>query len=267
MLRTCPRIAKWVGAGSADFAAMQAFKAACPTSKTVFRAFGNRAVYATATDMWNARYAYLDAATPAQRASIDYLESDNECDAGHCFDSGAAYNTFLTQFVTLAQSKGYRPLVGNIAVGNPGGNVDSCTGDGMQAFGAIVPAIQAAAQAGGGWAYHAYTQQWTKDPGYQSYYALRYHKYVACYPALANVPLVLSEAGFDTGGDQATSGYLANGGAAPYLDWLPWFQTQIAADPYVVGAALFIYATGSNWSSFQLDPIEAQLESIIETCP
>ncbi len=267
LLKICPRVAKWIGVGSADFAAMQAFKSACPGSKTVLRAFGNQSNYATAGAMWSARYGFLDAATAAQKASIDFLESDNEADAGHGFANPQDYNAFLTQFVNLAASKGFHPLIGNIAVGNPGGNVDSCTGDGMLAFGAIVPAIQAAKAAGGGWGYHGYTQAWSKDVTAESYTALRYRKYVACYPQLASTPLILTEAGFDTGGNPAASGYLANGGAAPYVDWLPWYQRQIGGDTYVVGAALFAYASGSSWSSFQLDPVESQLESIIKTCP
>ena len=268
LLRVCPRVVKWVSAGgSADFAAIQAFKSSCPRSKTILRIYGAAAYYATAQDMWNARYAFLDRATAAQRATIDLLESDNEFDAGHGFTNPADYNTFLKGFVTLAKSKGFHPLIGNIAVGNPPGNVDSCTGDGMLKFGAIVEAIAAAGAAGGGWAYHGYTPRWDKTPGFQEYYALRHRKLLRCYPAVASVPLYLTEGGFDSGGDPNGSGYRKNGTPEQYVDWLAWFQRQLAADPSVVGVTLFAYGSGSTWPSFQLDPIESQLENLIKTCP
>lgn len=266
--RACPRVFKWVSAGGgADFAAMQAFKASCPASKTILRIYGAAAYYATAQDLWNARYAFLDRATAAQRAAIDLLESDNEFDAGHGFGSPADYNAFLKGFVALARSKGFRPLIGNIAVGNPPGNIDSCTGDGMLRFGAIAEAISAAGAAGGGWAYHGYTPRWDKTVGFQEYYALRYRKLLRCYPGLAAVPLVLTEAGFDSGGDPNASGYRKNGTPEQYVDWLAWLQRQLAADAGVVGATLFAYGSGGTWPSFQLDPIEPQLESLIKTCP
>lgn len=268
LLRACPRLVKWVSAGgSADFAGMQAFKASCPRSKTVLRIYGTAARYVTAQALWNARYAFLDRASPAQRAAIDFLESDNEFDAGHGFDNPADYGAFLKGFVLLAQGKGFHPLIGNIAVGNPPGDVDSCTGDGMQKFAAIVEAIAAAGAAGGGWAYHGYTPRWDKTTGFQEYYALRYRKLLRCYPAIASVPLLLTEAGFDSGGDPNSSGYRNNGTPAQYLDWLTWFQRQLGADSQVVGATLFAYGSGGTWPSFQLDPIEPALENLIKTCP
>jgi hypothetical protein len=268
LLKVCPRVVKWVSAGGgADYAAMAAFKASCPSSKTVLRIYGPAARYATAADLWSARYAFLDRATAAQKASIDYLESDNEFDAGHGFDSPSDYSTFLKGFVALARGRGFRPLIGNIAVGNPTGDVDSCTGDGMRRFGGIVEAIQAAGAAGGGWAYHGYTPRWDQTTGFQEYYALRYRKFLRCYPAIASVPLILTEAGFDSGGDPSSSGYRRNGTDAQYVSWLSWFQRQLAADSSVVGATLFAYGSGGTWPSFQLDPIEASLERIITTCP
>jgi hypothetical protein len=263
LLALCPRVVKWIAVGGVDFGSIQAFKARCPSSKTVLRMYGPQGNYPTANDMWNARYGALNSATAAQKAAVDYLESDNEADAGHGFGNPQDYNTFLMQFVSLAASKGFKPLVGNIAVGNPAGNIDTCSGAGMLAFGAIVPAIQAASQAGGGWAYHSYTPDWSKTFNTQQYWALRYRRYVSCYPQLGpnkGVNLILTEGG-------SAGGYLANGGVAPFADWLTWNQQQLAADPYVVGATLFTYASGSNWSSFQLDPVEPQLENIIKTCP
>jgi hypothetical protein len=153
-LGACPRVAKWVsGGGYADFDGMKAYHCACSGGATILRIWGQAASYATGDDLWNARYAFLSGATAEQKASVRYLESDNEFDAGHNFDNAVAYNTFLLQFVARAKAEGFKPLIGNVAVGNPGGDVETCAGDGILKFGAIVPAIQAAAAAGGGWAY------------------------------------------------------------------------------------------------------------------
>ena len=46
-----------------------------------------------------------------------------------------------------------------------------------------------------------------------------------------------------------------------------WFQRQLAVDASVVGVTLFAYGNGSTWPSFQIDPIEPQLETPIKTCP
>jgi len=268
-LGACPRIAKWMGfAGQAPpWAEMAAYKCACKGT-TVLRMYGPAGSYATGQALWDARYQTLEGATPAELASVDYLESDNECDAGHCFTNGGAagYATFLSQWIDVAVSHGYRPLVLNMAVGNPSGDVSTCAGAGIQTFGALVPAIVKAGQAGGGWAYHAYTPMWSEDGsagGYESYYALRYRRLVGCFPQLQSVPLVLTEGGFDSGGNPDASGYLANGGAAQYFPWLSWFSGQLAQDAYVKGVTLFAFAPAGQWTSFRLDGDVPSLESAI----
>jgi hypothetical protein len=266
----CPRVAKWAFfPNGVDWNALQAFKAACPGSKTVVRMYnGVQKYFATANDMWNERYVGLDNATPAQKATIDYLEADNECDAGHCFNNGPDYNNFLIQFVNRAASAGYHPLIGNISVGFPGVSI-ACNGDGVQLFGAIVPAIVAASQHGGGWGYHAYALDYVKDRNHQLFTAFRYRAYHDCFQSqIGNVPLILTEGGIAYNSDGGpTGGYLNHGGAGPFVDWLAWFQREIDGDSYVKGATLFAYDPNNYWWSFQLDPIEPQLENLIRTCP
>lgn len=269
-LESCPRVAKWVsGGGYADFGGMQAYKCACSGGKTILRIWGPMTSYATGDDLWNARYSFLSNATAEEKASVDYLEADNECDAGHCFDNAADYNTFLLQFVARAKAEGFHPLVGNIAVGNPGGDVETCAGDGMQKFGAIVPAIEAAAAAGGAWGYHGYTMSWEQSTtnGLMSYLPFRYRRYLGCYPSLANIPLIMTEAGFDKGGNPDEDGWSANGTAQTYVQWLGWYQSQIKSDASVFGAALFTFAPPGSWSSFRLDPIQAELSQLVGSCP
>jgi len=266
-LSACPRVAKWVGvAGSPPpWDEIMAYKCACK-GITVLRMYGTTGSYPTGQALWDARYQTLEGATAAQKASLDYLESDNECDAGHCFSNGGAadYATFLSQWIDVAVAHGYRPLALNMAVGNPPGDVGSCGGDGMLAFGQLVPALVKAGQAGGGWAYHAYTPSWSQDAaGFESYYALRYRRFLGCYPQLASVPLVLTEGGFDTGGNPDADGYLANGGAAQLFPWLGWLSGELAKDAYVKGITLFAFAPPGQWSSFRLDDQVPSLKGTI----
>lgn len=261
-LSACPRVAKWVAGNPPPWSDIAKYKCQCG-GKTVLRMYGPPGTYKDGQALWDARYASLDAATPEQKASIDYLEGDNEFDAGHGFngpdgqpsDTAAAdYAAFESSFVDVATKKGYRPLVGNIAVGNPAGDVGTCTGNGSLAFAKLVPAIALAGKAGGGWAYHAYTPMWSEDAaGFQSYYALRYRRYLQCFPEIASVPLVLTEGGFDKGGNPDQDGYLQNGGAAQYFPWLSWFDGELKKDASVVGVTLFAFAPAGQWSSFRLD--------------
>ncbi|NMC71731.1 MAG: hypothetical protein GYA57_16915 [Myxococcales bacterium] len=282
-LSGCPRIAKWLGgagstpaAGWAPFDAMAAYKCACGGT-TVLRLYGPPASFATGDDLWRERYGFLESVLSWQRAAVDYLESDNECDAGHCwFDPAdpsyspspahaAAYATFLQQWVARASAHGFRPLVGNLSVGAPGGDIDRCDGDGMRTFAALLPAIRSAAAAGGGWGYHSYTTDWSTDPssGMAPYLAFRYRKYVRCLPELESIPLIFTEAGFDLGGNPDADGYRAHGGWAAYGPWLSWYQSEIARDAYVRGALLFAFSAPGSWSSFRLDDDETALRAVL----
>lgn len=282
-LAGCPRIAKWLGGegsspgtGFAQFNEMTAYKCACGGT-TVLRIYGGPAQFPSGADLWNARYKFLESASPSQKAAVDYLESDNECDAGHCwFQAGdpnyspsvaamQEYASFLSQWIDLAVAHGYKPLVGNLSVGSPGGDIDSCSGNGMVAFGGLVPALLKARDAGGGWAYHAYTNAWSYDAnsGMMPYLPFRYRKLVACFPELASVPLIFTEAGFDKGGNAQLDGYLANGGWAQYAPWLAWFQSELDKDSYVHGALLYSFAPPGVWDSFRLDDHADDLLGII----
>lgn len=266
VLEACPRVVKWY---APDYAAMRAFKARCPTSKTVLRIFGGALDHPTADQFWSARYGVLATATAADKAAVDFLEADNECDAGWCTRSLAdaeGYGEFLRGFVARAKAEGWKPLILNIGVGNPDGDVQFCGGEGIQKFGKVVQAIQDAGAAGGGWSYHAYTSSWSKDANAQIWTALRYRLYTACFPEITNVPLVLTEAGFDKGGNRETDGFAANGGAAAYMDWLGWWQQELAKDSYVVGATLFAMSADPWWASFRLNPIAGDLVARIRNC-
>jgi len=268
--RSCPQVAKWVFAGGIDFNALYDFKMACPFSRTLIRVYRSSGYVATGAELWSILYSGLDSASAEQQALVDYVEADNECDAGHCYHSpteAADYTSFISSFITAADQRGFRPVILNIPVGNPGGDLSCPSGDAMQTFAQLVPAIQAAGAANGGWGYHGYTPTWSQDAGYQWYYALRYRAYLSCFPAIADVPLFLTEAGFDTGGCPDTCGWSTNGTEAQYLSWLAWFQNELAADSAVVSASTFAFASPGNWESFRLDPIWPSYAARVVACP
>jgi hypothetical protein len=266
-LDACPRVAKWI---YPDFAAMRDFKAKCPASKTVLRIFGDKLDRPTADQFWDTRYKpVLQNATAADKAALDFLESDNECDAGWCTfseDDAVGYGNFLRGFVARAKAEGWKPLIFNIGVGNPDGEVHYCGGNGIKKFGSIVQAIKDAGAAGGGWSYHAYTDGWSKDANAQIWTALRYRLYTDCFPEIKNVPLVITEAGHDRHGNAATDGWAANGDAATYMDWLGWWNQELEKDSYVVGATLFTMSSDPKWNTFLLNPIVNDLINRIHDC-
>jgi hypothetical protein len=105
---------------------------------------------------------------------------------------------------------------------------------------------------------------WSQDAaGFESYYALRYRRFLSCFPEIATVPLVLSEGGFDKGGNPDQDGYLQNGGAGQYFPWLSWFDGELKKDASVVGVTLFAFAPAGQWSSFRLDGDVGMLKSAI----
>ncbi|WPB82141.1 hypothetical protein KYC5002_23875 [Archangium violaceum] len=270
--RSCPVVAKWVEAGDFNFDALRNFKQACPFSLTLLRKFREETDAdpdMTGGQLWQELFGSLDGATEAQKAFIDYVESDNESDAGHDYQSVAnaqSYATFLSEFVTAASDRGFRPVILNIAVGNPSGDLmcsSESKGGAMQIFEQLVPAIVAAGQANGGWGYHAYTQEWDQDSAnYQSFYSLRYRRYISCFAEIEDVPLFLTEAGFDKGGNQETDGWMSNGTPEDYLAWLDWFQNEIANDPQVVGATTFAFSSSDQWSSFKLNSISERYAAL-----
>jgi hypothetical protein len=282
-LAGCPRVAKWIGGagsrpgeGFAQFAEMAAYKCSCG-GITVLRVYGPATTFATGADLWAARYGFLESAEPWQKAAVDYLESDNECDAGHCWfrwgdpsytaspEAAADYAAFLEQWIVEATAHGFTPLVGNMSVGSPGGDIDRCDGDGARTFAQLVPAFLAARDAGGAWGYHGYTAEWSTSAtdGMMSYLPFRYRKLIACAPDLALVPLILTEAGWDTGGNPDEDGYLTNGDWAAYGPWLAWYDGELGRDAYVRGATLFAFAPPGSWSSFRLDDHAADLRGLL----
>ena len=267
-----PRILKVLavdsGFPSGMLQAMRNYKTVAPTGKIIVRIYTptfyttNHNATTSASAYWNIMSNALNTISVSDRALIDYLEGPNEGDTptlGYPPDNALYASQWFNQFWTNLTPKivaaGYKPCIGSIAVGNPGGSPSQ-----MQSYlAAFVPALRQARDAGGAWSYHAYTINYTTDFGVEYYYSLRYRQFyeffAAQFPDLANMPLILTEGGVDFDGSAATSGWQARGTPSDYKRWLNWFDRQIAQDSFVLGCTLFQNGDPGGWSSFDLEPI------------
>jgi hypothetical protein len=256
--------------------AMRDYKARVPNGKLVVRIYSPRTwslandATASASDFWtNVLQQGLNYLSPSDRALIDYLEGPNEgqtptlgypnATAQQALQASQWFNQFWTNLTPRIVASGYRPCIGSIAVGNPGGTQSQ-----MQSYlAAFVPALRQAQAAGGSWSYHAYTINYTTDPAVEIWYSLRYRQFYSffagSYPDLNGMPLILTEGGVDQSGNPSTSGWQARGPASWYQRWLNWFDQQMQQDPYVLGCTLFENGDSTGWPSFELEPIAGWL--------
>jgi len=95
------------------------------------------------------------------------------------------------------------------------------------------------------------------DEAQEIYTTLRYRKYLEFIPELRGIPLLLTEGGFDSGGDPNSDGWRTHLSAGDYLGWLDWFDARLREDDDVVGVTLF--SVGAGWPSFDLAPIAGDL--------
>lgn len=213
-------------------------------------------------DYWyNKLVPELEKATPAERQLIDYVEGPNEgsdCPTWRTLKDAEWFNRFWLALSPLIHEAGYKPLLASIAVGNPPGSPEEMAAK----IGAFVPALRQAKKYGGAWGYHSYTIEYTKDPGVEHWYSLRYHQFYDIfkkdYPDLSDMKLILSEGGVDKGGNRLEDGWQQRGTPEKYLDWLAWFDSEIKRDPYVIGITIF--AIGDDWwKSFNLEPLADKL--------
>jgi hypothetical protein len=257
--------------------AMRDYKAKVPNGKIVVRIYSPKQytlsddATVSAGDFWtNILQHSLNTISASDRALIDYLEGPNEGQtptlgypSGSALQASQWFNQFWTNLTPRIVAAGYKPCIGSIAVGNPGGSTSE-----MQSYlAAFVPALRQAQAAGGAWSYHAYTISYTTDVTAELYYSLRYRQFYSyfssAFPDLASLPLILTEGGVDFSGDPNTSGWQARGTQADYQRWLNWFDHQLQQDAYVVGCTLFENGDPAGWSSFDLEPICGWLKNYL----
>lgn len=214
---------------------------------------------ASADHYWNTVLAPAVAKlSPEARAAIDFLEGPNENETCPTWQEGVEGARWFGRFeARLAQriaEGGYRPLLANISVANPPGS----RGEIGALLDAYSPALYAAQEYGGAWAYHGYTCSYSTDPEEEVWYSLRYRIFYAYlrkhHPELASLPMILTEAGVDYAGNAYTDGWQARGTAADYQEWLLWYDKELQKDPYIIGATLF-QSGDAIWPSFELEPI------------
>ncbi len=193
---------------------------------------------------------------------VDFVEGPNEgesCPTWATVATARWYGRFCAALCVRIAGAGFRPCIGAIAVGNPPGSPSEIAAR-LEAF---VPALEAAGRCRGAWSYHAYTLKYTTDPGIESWYSLRYrrfHEYLARrHPALARIPMLLTEAGVDRCGDRLHDGWRARGSREKFTAWLAWFDGQLRQDRYVLGATLFQSGDARGWPSFDVDPAASWL--------
>jgi hypothetical protein len=270
-----PRVIKLLDASGPMIDAARAYKAGTPDGIVVLRVYTTRR-YAiaddpavSASDFFNNVIApAVNPLSATDRALIDYVEGPNECDSTPCWSSvqDATWSSnFWVALAPLIANAGFKPCAFSIPVGNPPGDITAI----HQTLDAIVPALRACKQRGGAWSYHGYTPNWDADVGVQVWYSLRYRQYYSyfaqAYPDLANMPLILTEAGFDSGGSATGSGWQANGTASQYETWLTWWDAQIRQDSYVLGSTIFQIGSPATWPSFDLEPVAGWLAGYLDT--
>ncbi len=262
--------------------ALRDYKANFPGGKTVVRIYSPKTYSLSddpttgAGDFWtNILQKGLGYLSASDCALIDYLEGPNEgqtptlgypnSTAAQALQASQWFNQFWTNLTPRIVAAGYKPCIGSIAVGNPGGTTLQ-----MQSYlAAFVPALRQAKAAGGAWSYHAYTINYTTDIATELSYSLRYRQFYSyfaiVYPDLASMPLLLTEGGVDQSGTPATSGWQARGPADWYQRWLNWFDVQIQQDPYVMGCTLFEIGNPESWGwpSFDLEPIASWMRGYL----
>ncbi|MGB9588984.1 MAG: hypothetical protein ACPL7O_12455 [Armatimonadota bacterium] len=165
------------------------------------------------------------------------------------------YCRYVTYAAPRIAQMGFRPIILQSGVG--GLPIEP------QILDAMVPAFRVAKRYGGAWACHGYTLEYTKDARVESFYSLRYRKayeYLRkAHPNVADLTMILMEAGVDKAGDPDKDGWQARGTKEKYIDWLTWFDAELCKDPQVLGAALFAIGCGSGWKSFDVEPITGWL--------
>ncbi|MBI4067764.1 hypothetical protein HY407_05255 [Candidatus Gottesmanbacteria bacterium] len=247
--------------------AAKEYKSKYPNGKTVLRVYDNTVglKYNISQDpVLSAQDLFDKVINPAltslgsDLSLFDYIETPNEVD--NVVDFSTVENVrwlakFWLKLAQLNHEKGIASCVASISVGGVGGNTDAEIGQRIAEF---VPTLREVKKMNGAWCYHAYTLEYSKDPLVEQWYSLRYRKFYAYLQSnasdIADIPMILSEAGVDKTGNPTTDGWQQRGSKAQYEDWLNWFDSELKKDSYILGTTLFQIGD-THWSSFNLEPI------------
>jgi len=167
------------------------------------------------------------------------------------------YADFEAERTRLMDGHGFRVVVGSFSVGNPE----------LAYWHDFLPALEAARQYNGALALHEYA--WPTLDRDWPWYLLRHrkvydgdldHNWEGLPAHLKTLPLLITECGLDGLIEQPSPrGWRALYSASQYLQQLDWYDAELQKDPYVVGAALYCFATPDpRWKSYDLWPDLAQ---------
>jgi hypothetical protein len=269
VVRAGPRVLKILDLGPEMLAAAREYKRLYPQGLVALRVYTQKSYaadadpVASARDYWSsALWPPLGRLSPEDRRLIDFLEGPNECEAYPAWESperAAWFARFWETLAPLMAEAGFRPCVGSIPVGNPPGTPEEIEAR----FVAFAPALRAAKRLRGAWSYHGYSLKYTTDVGEERWLSLRYrmlHEILQrrC-PDVADVPVILTEAGIDKLGNPQQDGWQARGTREQFEAWLTWFDARLQEDPYVLGATLFQSGDARGWPSFDTEPVNGWL--------
>ncbi|MFQ5810387.1 MAG: hypothetical protein ACE5JM_12265 [Armatimonadota bacterium] len=269
VVRAGPRVLKVLDLGPDMLEAMREYKTRFPGGATVVRIYTVRGYEvrtdpeAAGRDWWeNVLAPAVAKLSPEDRRLIDYLEGPNEGEHYPVWESPEHARWFARFWQTLAPliaRAGFKPCIGSIPVGNPPATPEEIE----ESFLAFAPALRAAHRLGGAWSYHAYSLAYTTDLDKELWTSLRYRMLhdaaTRRWPDLADMPVILTEAGADRLGNPQQDGWQARGDAARFQQWLKWFDARLQEDDYVLGATLFQSGDARGWPSFDTEPINAWL--------
>jgi hypothetical protein len=263
-----PRVLKVFQVTAGTLRALEDYKSRYPQGLTVLRIYVD-ANYQdgwdpanAARDFWQRLESELEKMTPAQRELVDFLEGPNEYDNYWWQDPRSAvwFSDFSLELAELVAEAGYRPLLGNIPVGNPPGTPEE-----MEAtIEAYTPALRRLVALHGAWGYHSYTLRRAGpsfDVAEQYDLVFRYRRFYDYfdrqgYDELLSLPLILTEAGLDGG-----HGWRPYWSPCTYQQWLSWYDDQLQQDDYVLGAALFQTGDPYGWDVAETAEIHPWLAS------
>lgn len=176
--------------------------------------------------------------------------------------SGAAmarYAWFEAERLSLLSRRGLRGGIGAFAVGNP---------PELSYWTAFRPALEAAMRHGGVLLLHEYNYPTLRgdarhDPAWLS---LRHRLVYDTLPARLRVPLIITECGRDSIFGEPDGGWRGHVTPGDYLESLRWYDRELRADPYVLGACVYCAAAESwQWSYYDILPDVAEVMATAAT--
>jgi hypothetical protein len=201
------------------------------------------------------------AADPQLRQVFDAWEGHNEP-----VTTDAEQMKWLAELeaerVRLLAREGIRSVVGNFSTGHPA----------LELWPEFFPVLEAAREHDGFLGLHEYsapTMQFGTHVGGEGWLTLRYRKAYRQHliPAGLEVPLILTECGIDgmVGNRPGPKGKgwkdfvnywadqgMGTDGPGNYIEQLAWYDSELAEDDYVLGAAIFTMTTTRQWRSYEI---------------